>query len=220
LNEHPAFAHPDWFRRGAVRFWAVVVALCLGVSGLLHAQLTEEQKKQRDAFLKAREEMRTIASPTPSASPGAKPKPATKKGKKGASPTPKASPARDTRMTRRKAKSLQIPVRRSAAAPPRRPYARDKKARRCRRRGDARAATTPRATATPFELPAQRAVPTATPPPPSPRETEPVGQLPADITIEKSGLKKSRGWSRRRLHHRGVASSREYLAGVRRTTDI
>lgn len=192
MNEHPAFAHSDWFRRGAVRFWAVL-GLCVGLTGFLHAQLTDEQKKQRDAFLKAREEMRTIASPTPSASPGAKPKPATKKSKKGASPLPKASPGRDTEDDEEEeevAPDTGKKKRRASSSPTASPAT--------NKRADVdedeppRAATTPRVTATPFELPAQRAISTVTPPP-APRATEPVGQLPADITIEKSGLEEEQG---------------------------
>lgn len=191
MNEHPAFARPDWFRLGAVR-WSAIVGLCVGLSGLLHAQLTEEQKKQRDAFLKAREEMRTIASPTPSASPGAKPKPASKKSKTGASPKPKASPQEEseeeddavaTESGKKKRRASPSPT--ASPATKRRADVEDEEI--------ARPMTTPRVTATPFELPAQRAIPAATPPPPLPRETEPLGQLPADITIEKSGLEEEQG---------------------------
>ena len=169
--------------------------VCVGLSGLLHAQLTEEQKKQRDAFLKAREEMRTIASPTPSASPGAKPKPATKKGKKGASPTPKASADdgdedatdADATAARGKKKSRTSP---SPTASPQKKRADDDE-------DDAptpRATTTPRV-AVPVEEPTpQRAVPPPTPfPTVVPRATPPVAQLPADITIEKSGLEEEQG---------------------------
>ena len=157
---------------------------CVSVSGLLHAQLTDEQKKQRDAFLKAREEMRTIASPTPSPSPGAKPKPATKKPKKGATPKPKASPDDEDEPSTSSGKKKP-----RTSPTPRRPVA-----------GDdddpaPRATATPRV-ATPVEQPTpQRAVPVPTPPPAAvPRATPPVVQLPADITIEKSGLEEEQGF--------------------------
>ena len=190
MNEHPAFARSARFRRSAFRFIAVGV-VCIGLTRLLHAQLTDEQKKQRDAFLKAREEMRTIASPTPSASPGAKPKPATKKSKKGASPKPKASPDDEDEPSTSSGKKK----RRTSPSPrtsptPRRPAAGDDDE-------DARprATTTPRV-ATPVEQPApQRAVPVPTPAPTAvPRATPPVAQLPADITIEKSGLEEEQGF--------------------------
>ena len=171
-----------------MRFWAVVV-LCVGLSGLLHAHLTEEQKKQRDAFLKAREEMRTIASPTPSASPGAKPKPATKKSKKGGSPTPK--PSRQTEDDEEEV-TPDTGKKKRAGTPSPTPTPTAKKRADADEEETPRAATTPRVTATPFELPAQRALPTATPIE-LPRVTEPVGQLPADITIEKSGLEEEQG---------------------------
>jgi hypothetical protein len=69
-------------------------ALALGaiLGTLVHAQLTDEEKKKRDAR-KAREEMRAITSPTPSETPEptSKPKPAKRKSKskKKATPTPK-----------------------------------------------------------------------------------------------------------------------------------
>ncbi|CAA9226479.1 MAG: hypothetical protein AVDCRST_MAG42-875 [uncultured Chthoniobacterales bacterium] len=193
MNEHPAFAHPDWFRRRAVRLGAILI-LCVGLSGLLHAQLTDEQKKQRDAFLKAREEMRTVATPTPAASPGAKPKPATKKSKKGASPTPKASPARDTEADDEEEEvAVDDGKKKRGATPSPTTTPATKKRAEADEDEPPRAAATPRMTATPFELPAQRAVPTTTPPP-LPAPTEAIGQLPADITIEKSGLEEEQGF--------------------------
>ena len=174
---------------------AAVVACCACASGLLHAQLTEEQKKQRDAFLKAREEMRTIASPTPSASPAAKPKPASKKKGKGDGAKSKSSAGSeteededDTADAGKKKKSTVTPSPTSSPT---------------KKRADAdddatpRAATTPRPTLTPPELPPQRAVPAPTVQPteaPILRTTPPVGQLPADITIEKSGLEEEQGY--------------------------
>lgn len=67
----------------------------------MQAQLSEEAKKKRDAFLKAREEMRAVASPTPAKKKTGKPKPATKKArskkkstkKKKSSPTPAPRPS-------------------------------------------------------------------------------------------------------------------------------
>jgi hypothetical protein len=69
-------------------------ALALGaiIGSLVQAQLSDEEKKKRDAR-KAREEMRAVASPTPAEipEPKAKPKPAKRKSKtnKKPSPTPK-----------------------------------------------------------------------------------------------------------------------------------
>jgi N-acetylmuramoyl-L-alanine amidase len=80
-----------------LRFWIVFALLAGGIAGpLLHAQLSEEEKRKRAAFLKAREEMRTVASPTPSQSPSAKPKPKAAKHppkkKKAAKPKPTETP--------------------------------------------------------------------------------------------------------------------------------
>jgi hypothetical protein len=92
-----------------LRPWICLALAIVGILGpLLHAQLSEEEKRKRAAFLKAREEMRTVASPTPTESPSAKAKPKAAKHppkkKKSAkpkatetlepeeSPTPKAKP--------------------------------------------------------------------------------------------------------------------------------
>ena len=76
----------------------VGTGLALGaiVATLVHAQLSDEEKKKRAARTKAREEMRAIASPTPTETPEptAKPKPAKHKakGKKHSTPKPSATP--------------------------------------------------------------------------------------------------------------------------------
>ncbi len=62
----------------------MVAILSAMLATLLNAQISEAAKKKRDAFIKAREEMRTVASPTPARSPSGKPK-AVKKRKKGES---------------------------------------------------------------------------------------------------------------------------------------
>jgi hypothetical protein len=70
-------------------------ALALGaiLGTIVHAQLTDEEKKKRDAR-KAREEMRAVASPAPSETPEptAKPKPAKRKSKSKKRPTPTPKP--------------------------------------------------------------------------------------------------------------------------------
>jgi hypothetical protein len=70
--------------------------LALGgiVGTLVHAQLSDEEKKKRDARAKAREEMRAVPSPTPEETPEpkAKPKPAKRKAKTKKHPTPTPKP--------------------------------------------------------------------------------------------------------------------------------
>ncbi len=79
----------------AVIRFRVLLGTLLALSGivvtLVHAQLSDEEKKKRDARAKAREEMRAIPSPTPAETPEptAKPKPATRKAKTRKHPTPK-----------------------------------------------------------------------------------------------------------------------------------
>ena len=80
MNEHSVSQR----RRGVAHFGSWIFAALLlsgGLASLLHAQISEEDKKKRDAFLKAREEMHTVGSPTPSKAEAAKPKPAKKKSK-------------------------------------------------------------------------------------------------------------------------------------------
>src|ERR1700675_1403047 len=72
-------------------FLAAALALAAIIASFVNAQLTDEEKKKRDARAKAREEMRAIASPTPAETPEpkAKPKPAKRKKKSSKKPTPK-----------------------------------------------------------------------------------------------------------------------------------
>jgi hypothetical protein len=80
-------------------------ALALGaiLASFVNAQLTDEEKKKRDARAKAREEMRAIASPTPAETPDpkAKPKPAKRKNKSKKKPAPKPK-ATETPAARKK----------------------------------------------------------------------------------------------------------------------
>lgn len=81
--------------RGLERILAALsLVACIGVgAGLAHGQLSDEAKKKRDAFLKSREEMRTVATPTPAKKKAGKPKAAPKKTRsKKKSPTPSTSP--------------------------------------------------------------------------------------------------------------------------------
>jgi hypothetical protein len=83
-------------------FLGTVLALGAIVATFVSAQLTDEEKKKRDARTKAREEMRAVASPAPTETPEptAKPKPAKRKAKSKklpkakptATPRPKKSP--------------------------------------------------------------------------------------------------------------------------------
>jgi hypothetical protein len=81
--------------RKIIRWQLVLCALLLvaGLAGTItRAELTEEQKKQ--LFLKAREKMRTVPTPTPeeSATPHRKPKPAKHPPAKKKKSTPKPTP--------------------------------------------------------------------------------------------------------------------------------
>ncbi|MDQ6655757.1 MAG: peptidoglycan recognition protein family protein [Verrucomicrobiota bacterium] len=200
-------------RFGSPRFRGVtraapcaVIGLILLLASLLHAQISEADKKKRDAFLKAREEMRTVASPTPSESPAAKPKPAPKKKGKSArnaeeaaraepvkSPTPKAKATAaeedgeesDTpRATKKKGKASPGPS--ETPKPKKKPAAEEEE------EPAPSPSRVPRASATPVYLPPVRAV--ATPPPAPSVAAPPVVEMPADITIQKSGVEEEQGY--------------------------
>ena len=106
-----------------LRFWVVFALLTAGIAGpLLRAQISEEEQRKREAFLKAREEMRTVASPTPSVSPRAKPKPKAakhppKKKKKSAKPKPTETPEPEETPKKAKPKPKEKPQPEETAKP-------------------------------------------------------------------------------------------------------
>jgi hypothetical protein len=78
----------------ACGIWIVLALVTVGaLTTLVRAELSEEEKKKRAAFLNAREEMRTLSSPTPDQSPSAKPKAA--RPKKKAKATPAKTPEQE-----------------------------------------------------------------------------------------------------------------------------
>ena len=153
------------------QFLLCAVLLVAGMAGTMtRAELTDEEKKQ--LFLKSREKMRTVASPTPeaSATPRHKPKPAKHppaKKKKSATPKPTPEPEETPEHTPRSTPS-ETPTRRPTPNKP----------------------TPPRAGAvTPTRPPAATPAPTVVPvPSAAPSE-------PAQVVIKKSGYQKPRGFS-------------------------
>ena len=182
MNDAPVLS-----RIGGWRSLGVWLACLLALAGLsatiLHAQISDADKKKRDAFLKAREEMRTVPSSTPSesATPAGKPKAAKKKKSKSAaskSPTPSDDDEDDERPSA-KAKKRASPS----------PSAKAKKT------DDEDDEATPRPTASARPTAAEEDLPPPSrgiPPPTPPNTTEPMpgGTVggPADITIQKSGI--------------------------------
>jgi hypothetical protein len=155
-----------------LRVWlGGAIVLIVLLTTILHAQISEADKKKRDAFLKAREEMRTIASPTPaeSSTPKGKPKPATKKkkgkeGKSSESPEPTKAPAPKKRGSPKPAETPSVTKKFSEEE------------------------ETVRPTATPEgKSPPPRAVQAPTP--------RPDFNAPApDITVQKSGFEQEQGY--------------------------
>jgi hypothetical protein len=211
LNEHPGFYRYG----GLVRFaaWTLVVLFLGGLIGnLVHAQISDADKKKRDAFLKAREEMRTVGSPTPAdaASPSGKPKPAAKKPKAGKGPAPSATdtpePAKAPAAGKKSSDEDEDDASPAAKSKRKASPTPTKKASPASKASPAKAAATPKRATTPASdeseqsrpalpvptarveerTPPPRSVPVATPPPP--------GDLPADITVEKSGFQEEQGF--------------------------
>ncbi len=179
------------------RFTLAAVACALVLSGffvsLLHGQISEADKKRRDAFLKAREEMRTVPSATPpdSPSPTGKPKPAKKKGKGKAEDTPEpkksAAPKKASPVDDESEEESPTPAKRKKGSSPQpRETPKPAKAR------DADEDDLPARATTPEEgTPAPRPTAIVTPPPvPSASPTGP----PPDITVQKSGLEEEQGF--------------------------
>jgi hypothetical protein len=152
--------------RNIIRWQLVLCALLLllGLAGAItHAELTEEQKKQ--LFLKAREKMRTVATPTPeeSATPRRKPKPAKHPPakKKKSTPKPTPEPEEETPARTPRPKQEETPERR----------------------------------ATPNESTPTPAGATSPTPAPQPAETPAGSSEPAEVVVKKSGYQKPRGFS-------------------------
>ncbi|CAN5592831.1 hypothetical protein BH20VER3_BH20VER3_05370 [soil metagenome] len=107
------------------QFLLCALLLLIGLVGrVTQAELTEEQKKK--LFLKAREKMRTVATPTPaeSATPRRKPKPAQRppaKKKKKTKPTPEPESEKAARTPPPKEKEIRTPRPEPEETPRRRP---------------------------------------------------------------------------------------------------
>jgi len=154
--------------------WELVLCALLFVAGfagpITHGELTEEEKKQ--LFLKARENMRTVPTPTPeaSATPRRKPKPAQHPPKKKSKPKPTPELEEETPSRTPRPKSEEPPAR----TPP------TKEEETSERR------STPEATPT-------RVAPVT--PAPQNEETPSGSSEPAQIVVKKSGYQKPRGFS-------------------------
>jgi outer membrane biosynthesis protein TonB len=93
-----------------LRFWIIFALLAGGLAGpILRAQLSDEEKRKRAAFLKAREEMRTVSSPTPSPSSHRKAKPKAAKHPPKKKKTTKPKPTPEEEETPKKVKPKETP---------------------------------------------------------------------------------------------------------------
>jgi outer membrane biosynthesis protein TonB len=171
-----------------LRTW-ISLALIFGaiVGPILRAQLSDEEKRKRAAFLKAREEMRTISSPTPSPSSHRKPKPKAAKHppKKKKTTKPKATPEEEE--TPRKTKPKETPE------PEETPKAKTKKS------TPSKPEKTPKKEEEKEEVetPKPKAKPTVTPereresPPPRASAAPTSSPESADVLVQKSGFQET-----------------------------
>ncbi|MEP6822420.1 MAG: peptidoglycan recognition family protein [Chthoniobacterales bacterium] len=151
------------------------------VSTLLHAEISEADKKKRDAFVKAREEMRAVGSPTPSKPKGSgKPKAAAKKSRKNREASSKKKKSA-------KKKSSKDDDEEATPSPSKRKQSDDSEAKK-KSKSEEDEEETPRDTATP------RTTPDIRPPLPVAEPTRSRNLPPADITIQKSGIEKEQGF--------------------------
>lgn len=176
-----------------LRACLVTVLLCGGLVGtFLQAQISEADKKKRDAFIKAREEMRTI-SPTASDSPtpSGKPKAAKKKNKKS-SAEPEKTPAAKKSPTpgdedEEEAAPAKSRKKQGSPSPSAKP--KSKRAAEEDEESTPRPPSIPRASA--IEQPPVRTAPT---PAATPFVSPAVPLTAPDITIQKSGLEEEQGY--------------------------
>ena len=166
-----------------LRFWIVIALLAGGLAGpILRAQLSEEEKRKREAFLKAREEMRTVSSPTPSpAHRKPKPKAAKHPPKKKSPVKPKAKETPEPEETpKRKAKPKETPEpeetpKKSKARPKETPKEEEEEEKEESRRSKTRTTPAPERESPP---PRASAVPTSSP-------------ESADVLVQKSGFQET-----------------------------
>lgn len=106
------------------RLWlATAFALSAIGATLLRAQVSEEEKQKRDAFLKTRQVARPEASPSPkgSPSPSAKAKSPKPNPKKSPSPTPKSSPEKSPSARAKSKASPDMPTGKKSTSPSAKP---------------------------------------------------------------------------------------------------
>lgn len=162
-------------RRVRVVCWVGLLLLWTGavVNTLLHAEITEADKKKRDAFLKAREEMRAVGSPTPAkAKTSGKPKAASKKSRKKR----EASSKKTKTSTKKSSKDDDEDEDSSSSS--KRKKSSDSEKRKAADDDD--------------DEKSRRAVPR--PPLPKPERSQSRSLPPADITIQKSGVEEAQGF--------------------------
>jgi hypothetical protein len=175
------------------RFWIWVccVAILGGIAGpVLRGQLSDEEKKKREAFLKAREEMRTVATPTPSASPKPKPKAAKhppRKKKKSAKPKQTPEPEETPEKAKTKPKETPEPEETPKPKAKKSVTPKPKKTPKKEEEEEKEEAETPKPKAKPTATPPEResAIPRASAVLTSPPEQ------PAEVLVQKSGFQEA-----------------------------
>ncbi len=159
---------------GVILVWTAAV-----VNTLLHAEITEADKKKRDAFLKAREEMRAVGSPTPSKSKtSGKPKAASKTSRKK-----REASSKKKKSSKKKSSKDDEDEDKQTSSSSKRTKSEDSDEKKKSKSDDADE-----------EKPRPSATPDVRPPLPKSEPTRSRSLPPADITIQKSGVEEEQGF--------------------------
>lgn len=172
-----------------------MVALATSLQAPLHAQMSDEEKKQ--LFLKAREDIRPISRPSPSATPRPKPRTvSTPEPEETPRPKPRSTPKEEDEPTPRPKPTPEpeeTPRPKAKATP-------DEEEEKPTPRPKAKADDDDVIPLHPAPTPEKNNKPQATPEPsaaptPAPREkSAPADKMDAPISIEKSGLEEDQGF--------------------------
>lgn len=189
-------AIPPLFQSRAVvnlRLWLCALFVFGGLFGtLVHAQLTDEEKRKRDAFLKTQHEEDASPSPTRSTTPSKK-KSSKPKKKPSASPSPSETPEAKKKGKESEDEETATPTpkkgahKKSSIAASATPKKKSKTAKKPGKKSDELAGKT----VTPHPSPVP--TPIAAPQPTVARAIPVPSSGAAQVTIEKSGFEKEQG---------------------------
>jgi hypothetical protein len=209
--------------------WITALVLSALVATLVHAQVSDEEKRKRAEFLKTKQEQ---SDSSESAEESPTPRPKSAKPKKSPTPAPRKSPAPTSKAKKKKATDEAEATPKKKSTGPKNATPSKKKAtpqtrstpKHEDRSGEERATPAPQPSETPVAratvLPRAIAVPTpAAPPAPIASSSgNATTEEPAELTIEKTGYEKRTGFWYRFFHGNGSTGGSGSGAGYRYLT--